>query len=41
MFAKEMGNTKNIQKLFDHRAKMNGLSSKGEWTESLEKETIA
>ena len=41
MFAKEMGNTKNIQKVFDHRAKMNGLSSKGEWTESLEKETIA
>ena len=41
MFAKEMGNTKNIQKVFNHRAKMNGLSSKGEWMESLEKETIA
>ncbi len=41
MFAKEMSNKKNIQKVFNHRAKMNGLSSKGEWTESLEKETIA
>ena len=41
MFAKEMSNIKNIQKVFNHRAKMNGLSSKGEWTESLEKETIA
>ena len=30
MFAKEMSNIKNIQKVFNHRAKMNGLSSKGE-----------
>ena len=34
-------NYKNIQKAFDHRAKMNGLSSKGEWSENLEKEAAA
>ena len=27
-----------FKKPFDHRAKMNGLSSKGEWSENLEKE---
>ena len=32
---------KNIQKAFNHRAKMNGLSSKGEWSENLEKESAA
>ena len=31
----------NIQKAFNHRAKMNGLSSKGEWSEDLEKEFAA
>jgi len=31
----------NIQKAFNHRAKMNGLSSKGEWSENLEKESAA
>ena len=31
----------SIQKAFEHRAKMNGLSSKGEWSESLEKEVAA
>jgi len=31
----------NIQKAFNHRAKMNGLSSKGEWSEELEKEFVA
>ena len=32
---------KLIQKAFNHRAKMNGLSSKGEWSEELEKEFAA
>ena len=36
-FGKNQSNLKNIQKAFNHRAKMNGLSSKGEWSESLEK----
>ena len=31
----------NIQKAFNHRAKMNGLSSKGKWSENLEKESAA
>ena len=30
-FGKNQENTENIQKAFNHRAKMNGLSSKGEW----------
>ena len=37
-WAKSMKDIKNIQKVFDHRAKMNGLSSKAEWSENLEKE---
>ncbi|MDC0618942.1 fructose-bisphosphate aldolase class I [Pelagibacteraceae bacterium] len=40
-FGKNQENIKNIQKAFNHRAKMNGLSSKGEWSENLEKETAA
>ncbi len=40
-FGKDQNNHKNIQKAFDHRAKMNGLSSKGEWSENLEKEAAA
>ena len=36
-FGKNQSNLKNIQTAFNHRAKMNGLSSKGEWSESLEK----
>ena len=40
-FGKNQENTKNIQNAFNHRAKMNGLSSKGEWTEDLEKEFAA
>ena len=36
-FGKSKNDIKNIQKAFNHRAKMNGLSSKGEWSESLEK----
>ena len=40
-FGKDQNNQNNIQKAFDHRAKMNGLSSKGEWSENLEKESAA
>ena len=40
-FGKNQKNTKSIQKAFNHRAKMNGLSSKGEWSENLEKEFAA
>ena len=40
-FGKDQNNLGNIQNAFNHRAKMNGLSSKGEWTENLEKEAAA
>ncbi len=40
-FGKDQNNQNSIQKAFDHRAKMNGLSSKGEWSENLEKEVAA
>ena len=40
-FGKDQNNKDNIQKAFDHRAKMNGLSSKGEWSEKFEKEVTA
>jgi fructose-bisphosphate aldolase class I len=36
IWAKEMSNTKAIHDVFNHRAKMNGLASKGEWTQALE-----
>ena len=36
-FGKDQNNQNDIQKAFNHRAKMNGLSSKGEWSENLEK----
>ena len=36
-FGKDQKNIESIQKAFNHRAKMNGLSSKGEWSENLEK----
>ena len=35
-WAKEMSNKKAIHNVFNHRAKMNGLASKGEWSQSLE-----
>ena len=38
---KKKDNTEGIQKAFNHRAKMNGLSSKGEWSEDLEKVSVA
>ena len=34
--SKEMNNTKAIHDVFNHRAKMNSLASKGEWSQSLE-----
>tara|TARA_B100001564_G_scaffold286590_1_gene249718 strand:+ start:194 stop:1210 length:1017 start_codon:yes stop_codon:yes gene_type:complete len=40
-FGKDQKNLTNIQKAFDHRAKMNGLSSTGKWSENLEKEIAA
>ena len=35
-WAKEMTDKKAIHNVFNHRAKMNGLASKGEWSQSLE-----
>jgi len=35
-WSKEMNNTKAIHGIFNHRAKMNGLASKGEWSQTLE-----
>ena len=38
------GKTENVaaaQRAFAHRARMNGLAAKGEWTEDLEKERKA
>tara|TARA_B100000941_G_C28479402_1_gene541195 strand:+ start:43 stop:1059 length:1017 start_codon:yes stop_codon:yes gene_type:complete len=40
-FGKNQNSIENIQNAFNHRAKMNGLSSKGEWSEDLEKESAA
>ncbi len=40
-FGKDQNNEDSIQKAFNHRAKMNGLSSKGEWSEKFEKEVTA
>tara|TARA_B100000965_G_C19589896_1_gene757447 strand:+ start:1994 stop:3007 length:1014 start_codon:yes stop_codon:yes gene_type:complete len=37
-WAKSMDDKNKIQNVFDHRAKMNGLSSKAEWSENLEKQ---
>ena len=35
-WSKEMNNTKAVHDVFNHRAKMNGLASKGEWSQALE-----
>ena len=40
-FGKNQDNIENIQKAFNHRAKMNGLSSMGKWSENIEKESAA
>jgi len=36
IWSKDMSNTKAIHTVFNHRAKMNGLASKGEWSQELE-----
>ena len=41
VFGNDTSDIKKIQRVFAHRAKMNGLSSKGEWSKNLEKETVA
>jgi fructose-bisphosphate aldolase class I len=35
-WSKKMGDTKTIHDVFNHRAKMNSLASKGEWSQTLE-----
>ena len=40
-FGKDHNDIKNIQKVFAHRAEMNGLASQGNWSEKLENTTIA
>ena len=35
-WARDMNNSKEIHNIFNHRSKMNGLASKGEWSHSLE-----
>ncbi len=39
-FGKNKEDIKKIQSEFNHRAKMNGLSSSGKWSESLESQSI-
>ena len=41
VFGENQSDTKKIQEVFAHRAKMNGLSSKGEWLENLENKVLA
>ena len=40
-FGQDQNNKDEIQKAFAHRAKMNGLASRGKWTEKQEKEIAA
>ena len=40
-FGKNQNNIEQIQKAFNHRARMNGLSSKGEWSEDLETKAVS
>ena len=37
-WAKNIKDINNTQKIFSHRAKMNGLSTSGKWNEELEKQ---
>jgi len=37
-WAKSKNDISNVQRVFNHRAKMNGLSTKAEWSENIEKE---
>jgi hypothetical protein len=36
-----MKDTNKIQKVFDHRAKMNGASTEAKWNEKLEQSFVA
>ena len=36
-WSKDLNNIKGTQEIFNHRAKMCSLASKGEWTEEVEK----
>jgi len=40
-WSKEMKNIEKVQNVFNHRAMMNGLSSKAEWFEKLENSRAA
>ena len=40
-WAKSMKDTNKIQKVFDHRAKMNGASTEAKWNERLEQSFAA
>ena len=40
-WAKSMNDIKNVQKVFDHRAKMNGVSTEAKWNEQIEKNFAA
>ena len=40
-WAKSMGDISKIQKVFDHRAKMNGASTEAKWNEKLEQSFAA
>ena len=40
-WSKEMKNIEKVQKVFNHRAMMNGLSSKAEWLDKLENSRVA
>tara|TARA_A100001011_G_C14265703_1_gene824571 strand:+ start:920 stop:1936 length:1017 start_codon:yes stop_codon:yes gene_type:complete len=40
-WAKSMNDIENVQKVFDHRARMNGASSEAKWDEKLEKSFAA
>ena len=35
-WSKNMHNTKETQKIFNHRVKMSSLAAKGKWSEELE-----
>tara|TARA_E500000331_G_scaffold351953_1_gene399605 strand:- start:2517 stop:3533 length:1017 start_codon:yes stop_codon:yes gene_type:complete len=41
VWSKNTKDSKKVHSVFNHRAKMNGLSSKAEWSENLEKEFAA
>ena len=40
-WSKSMSDTKKVQKVFDHRANMNGASTQAKWDEKLEQNFAA